>query len=110
MDRLHALPLLLLLIICAACRDSGTPPGPRSFNLEVTGSATCLASVTVALTERNIGLAKGPVWHDRVGTIEVGPIETERFAGISQSVASAKCVARVRRRPCATPYTDVQVC
>ena len=109
MDRLHALPLLLLLT-CAACRDGGTPPGPRSFNLEVTGSATCLGSVVAVLGGRDVGLARSPTWHDHVGTMEVGPIEAERFVEISRSVASTKCVAKVRRRPCATPYTDVKVC
>ena len=109
MDIVRTLPLLLLLA-CAACGEATPPPGPRSFNLEVTGSATCLGSVVVALTQRNIGLAKGPVWRDHVGTMEVGPIAVARFAAVSRSVASATCVKQVRRRPCATPSSDVQVC
>ena len=109
MDLLRAVPLPLLLA-CAACGDRSKPPGPRSFNLEVTGSPTCLASVTVALTKHHIGLAEGPVWRDHVGTMEVGPIETERFSEISRFIASAKCVARVRRRACSASYTDIQVC
>jgi hypothetical protein len=83
---------------------------PERINIEVTGSAECLATANVTLMDYGVDAATMPEWEQGIGKMEFGPIEVKRVPEVRRRLSAAACVRAIRQRPCSTPLTDVDFC
>jgi hypothetical protein len=107
--RMKAAPLCFLCAL-AACQDSPPVEPKQLLNVELTGSPECLAGIMSKLLDIDVGLARGPVWSKGRGKMEVGPIDQSKLPTVIATISEQTCARDVRRRPCATPSSDVQIC
>lgn len=96
-----------LLALVGACKDQQPP---QKINIEVVGTPECLGAVTRIMADTNIGFARIPEWVNGTGTMEIGPIASADYGSTVKIVRSQSCAKAIRSRPCATPYSDINVC
>lgn len=103
--------MMLVLLSAAGCSPADKiSADQQKVNIEVTGTPECLAQVIKPMADRGIGVPVLPKWSGGIGSMEIGPVENQRYDQTVEALKALTCIKSVRRRPCATPNSDLKVC